>query len=272
MFKPQLGVSLHMLSEQAGSDLVKQVAASGIATLEVNWRLGEPTAAAARSLLNRFRDEGALEVKTVHARFGGAYDFSALDPDVYRQSVQSVAAAIELAVELGAGIVVVHSGADNVTPEQRAERIAQSRRGLAELVPVARKAGRRVALELLPRTCLGRDVPELFTLLEGFEPDVLGVCLDTNHLMDRAATLPGVVRQLSDRLITLHLSDYDGVDEKHWLPGKGVLDWAAFMQVLKDIDYQGPFNYECHPPGETVEERIAQFEENFAWLAGLPGD
>jgi hypothetical protein len=42
--------------------------------------------------------------------------------------------------------------------------------------------------------------------------------------MDRYRDLAHTVRQLGDSLSTLHLSDYDGIDEKHELPGKGVLD------------------------------------------------
>ena len=87
--------------------------------------------------------------------------------------------------------------------------------------------------------------------------------------MDRPQDLARAVRQLGDRLITLHLSDYDGIDEKHELPGQGVLDWKSFMQALRDINYGGPFNYECKIEGETVAARIQTLEDNFAWLSRL---
>jgi hexosaminidase len=114
-------------------------------------------------------------------------------------------------------------------------------------------------------------VEELLTLLARFDPSVFGVCLDTNHLMDRPQTLPQVVHNLGDRLFTLHLSDYDGVDEQHALPGLGVLDWAAFTQALQDIGYTGPFNYECRIDGASVQDRIDTLEQNFAWISALGG-
>lgn len=120
-----------------------------------------------------------------------------------------------------------------------------------------------------PRTCLGNSIDELLKLIDGLDPDVAGICLDTNHLMDRYQDLAHTVRQLGERLFTLHLSDYDGIDEKHDLPGKGVLDWESFMQALRDINYTGPFNYECKIKGETIAERLRSLEENFEWLSRL---
>jgi len=69
--------------------------------------------------------------------------------------------------------------------------------------------------------------------------------------------------------LTLHLSDYDGIDEKHWMPGEGVIDWQAFMLALQEIDYTGPFNYEAKPHGDTPAEKIRDLEANFQMLTAL---
>jgi sugar phosphate isomerase/epimerase len=77
------------------------------------------------------------------------------------------------------------------------------------------------------------------------------------------------VRSLGSRLIATHISDCDEVDEQHWLPGKGVLDWPAFMQALREINYTGPFTYECKVEGESLVEKLAQLRDNFNWLNSL---
>jgi sugar phosphate isomerase/epimerase len=87
--------------------------------------------------------------------------------------------------------------------------------------------------------------------------------------MHRYQELASDVRKLGDMLMTLHLSDYDGVDEKHWLPGRGVIDWKTFMEALRNIDYVGPLNYECQIDGETLQARIRSLEDNFEWLCNL---
>jgi len=90
-----------------------------------------------------------------------------------------------------------------------------------------------------------------------------------NHAMGDYRALPDMVRTLGPRLMTTHLSDYDGVDEKHWMPGRGIINWAQLMTALADIDYQGPFNYESQIEGDTPQERVRSLEQNYAWLSGL---
>ena len=85
-------------------------------------------------------------------------------------------------------------------------------------------------------------------------------------IVERKVLIQGLVQMvhhLGGRLLTLHLSDYDGVDEQHALPGKGVLNWAAFMGAPRDVGYSGPYNYECEIRGDTAEERIAVLEQNW---------
>jgi sugar phosphate isomerase/epimerase len=208
-------------------------------------------------------------VATIHAQFGLAYDLSALDEETQRDARAVVRAAIDLAVALDAQAIVIHASAEPIAPPERGQRLAQARATLDDIAAWCAAAGRRAAIELLPRTCLGNTVPELLALLAGLDSAVLGVCLDTNHLMDRPQDLAETVCALDDRLIALHMSDYDGIDEQHGMPGTGVLDWASFLQALREVDYAGPFNYECGIPGDTPQERIAALEENYRWLSAL---
>ena len=68
---------------------------------------------------------------------------------------------------------------------------------------------------------------------------------------------------LGERSITLHISDYDGTDEKHWMPFLGVVDWGSFANALREIGYTGAFVYETMPEGDTVAEKLAIIETNF---------
>jgi sugar phosphate isomerase/epimerase len=181
---------------------------------------------------------------TVHALFGGAHDISVLDAGARRKAVATATSAIELAVELGAPMVVMHASAEPITPEQRGRRLETARESLAELGRTAAASGRRIAVELLPRTCIGNTVEELLVLLEGIPRETFGVCLDVNHGMDRWRSLPEDIRRLGDRLITTHLSDYDGIDERHWLPGRGITNWTSVIANLAAGGYRGPFMFE----------------------------
>jgi sugar phosphate isomerase/epimerase len=50
-------------------------------------------------------------------------------------------------------------------------------------------------------------------------------------------------------IYSLHISDYDFVDERHRLPGDGVNDWSGIFRELERAGYEGPLMYEvpCKP-------------------------
>lgn len=270
MFQPKLGTSLIVISREIGPEMLQALAASRIATLEADARfLLDDQAAAKVAALREATHRAGIRTMTVHALFGKGYDFSVLDPQARAQALSATDLALEMAVALDAPMIVMHSSAEPVLPGERAQRIALVQQALAEIGERCRVAGKRIAIELLPRSCLGNTVEELLAILEPLDPETFGVCLDTNHLMDRHATLPDVVRQLGDRLWTLHMSDYDGIDEKHELPGTGVLDWRGFMIALAEIGYAGPFNYEANLDGATPWEKVEALQRNYDWLTSL---
>jgi len=269
MFVPRLGVSLHCIGKPVDGALLRALQESEVATLELYPPLFTEENLAARTALRVAMLTKGIRAATVHARFGGKIDVSSLDDGIRAQGLAAWREAMDMAVEFDAGMVVVHPSAEPIADDEREARSARSVQMLESLADDARERGLRLAVELLPRTCLGHSAPELLRLLDGLDPAIFGACLDVNHLMDRPDTVPDAVRELGSRLFTLHLSDYDGIDEKHWPPGQGVIDWVALMQALRDIGYAGPFNYEANFPGETPAERFAALRDNFRWLGTL---
>ena len=70
----------------------------------------------------------------------------------------------------------------------------------------------------------------------------LRVCFDTNHLLRE--THGNFVKAVGEKIVTTHVSDYDFIDEKHWLPGEGKVDWPTLTQLLKNAGYGGVWLYE----------------------------
>jgi len=273
-YQPELGVSLHTVVSPLAEEHEELLVGTGISTIEVlsTGLFDTERPRQSQDLLGRMLARTDARTATVHCAFGGNLDLSSPDEPVRGAGVKMLSDSIALAAELQAPMVVVHASAEPIGAEERSGRLAQSRESLGQVSEMAARAGVRLAVELLPRTCIGNTPEELLELLTGLDEALYGVCLDVNHFMDRYAELPAAVHTLGDRLLTTHLSDYDGVDEKHWMPGDGVIDWAAFMRALGEIGYEGPFNYEAHPAGDTPEAKIADLEANFARLKGLVAD
>lgn len=241
--------------------------ASGVDTFEIN----------AKQLIHQHQRETARYLfkqpgprpSSIHAHFGADYDFSRLEVEPWRHAVDCAIETVELAEALDIPILVFHTSAEPILPEERPLRLERAIEGFNLIGQKARSTSRRIAIEYLPRNCLGNNLAELLTLVDRLGGDPFSVCLDVNHLMERHADLPNIVRSLGYRLIATHISDCDEVDEKHWLPGRGVLNWPGFMQALQEINYKGPFTYECSVDGDTVAEKLSKMKDNFNWLSSL---
>ncbi|NLN78317.1 MAG: sugar phosphate isomerase/epimerase [Armatimonadetes bacterium] len=221
-------------------------------------------------MLEMFRHIGDhCEVWSVHAPFSGV-DMASPDDELRKQSVQWVSEAAKIGYGLGAKVLTVHSALEvpvDITREQRVRLAADS---IAKVADVCGGLGIRVAVEILPRQCIGNKVPELMTMLELIDRPNVGACLDSNHSFP-ARELGDVVRTLGPLLTTLHISDHDDVDERHWLPGKGVIDWTAFIRTLREVKYTGPFVYEVTMTDPGISEAIATLERNYHGLMEAAG-
>ncbi len=73
-------------------------------------------------------------------------------------------------------------------------------------------------------------------------------CLDVGHAncnrYHEYENVPHAVRILGDRIKMLHLHDNEGDVDMHTAPFCGTLPWADTMRALKEVGYQGVFNYE----------------------------
>jgi sugar phosphate isomerase/epimerase len=147
---------------------------------------------------------------------------------------------IKRGAEIGIKTFVIHASGEPIAEEDRPERMKQARLSLCLLADVAKSCGGRIAVEDLPRTCLGRNSSDMLALIAD-HPD-LRICFDTNHLLSEDPL--AFIRAVGSKIVTTHVSDYDGLDEKHWLAGEGILPWHAMYGALIAEGYTGPWLYE----------------------------
>ncbi|NLE54404.1 MAG: sugar phosphate isomerase/epimerase [Lentisphaerae bacterium] len=265
MFSPALGVSLHSLAKPVNDDMLAALSDSGIRTAEIYTTPLLKGVDRGHERLAAAMLQAGIRPMTIHADFGAGIDPS--NPATTAAALASLRQALADARFFKAPMVVIHASSEPISAADRPARLECSLQTLAELSAEFRQAGVKMAIELLPRSCIGNCLVELERFVERLGNDVCGVCLDVNHGMDQYAHLHQWVKALGKNLITLHLSDYDGIDEKHWLPGKGVIDWPAFMAALRGIGYRGPFNFEVSVPGESPRARIAALASAMHWLS-----
>lgn len=73
-------------------------------------------------------------------------------------------------------------------------------------------------------------------VLEEFISDYAGLCYDSSHDFIEGQSCGGILERWKDRLFCLHLSDCDGISDKHWIPGKGIVDWRKIIGIIKETE------------------------------------
>ena len=139
-------------------------------------------------------------------------------------------------------------------------------RGKGDLIKEIRKSANCLKLTLddgLEGRVIVSSIKHDYTadeLLEIVSADEkLCVCFDVNHLLQ--GTHADFLEKLGNKIVTLHISDYDFKDEKHWLPGEGDIDWQSLYQGLVKVGYDGMWLYELGqiPPRHLHRDRNLTF-------------
>ena len=238
----ELGVSQALFASLSAAE-AKSMPDSGVKYLEVTmntfWRnyTEEECYTRARNNKKVIEATPGLEVWSVHLPFSGTLDISVLDDKTRAENVAIQTQMIRLAGEFKPKKLVLHPSSEPITENDRAARIKCAKESIRLLLPIAKEIGAQLCIENLPRTCLGRNSEEMKLLIEEF-PEI-GVCFDTNHLLIEDHNM--FFKNVGDRIETLHVSDYDKIDERHWVPGRGVIDWPQFMTNLMHYGYDGVF-------------------------------
>ena len=236
-------IGLSTCSKVIDEELFRQYREAGIAAAEISTAFDKYDSLDYRAIERNARKYG-IELWSYHLPF---WPFSEIDPSVaslQKHAISYFSELIKKASDIGIPRFVIHPSGEPIADADRPERMRVATDTLATLAEVCVQNGAILAIEDLPRTCLGNCSAEILSLLRGH--DAMRVCFDTNHLLggeDPAA----FIRAVGDKLVTLHVSDYDFVDERHWLPGEGDIDWSGIVEALRDVDYQGVFMYEISP-------------------------
>lgn len=185
-------------------------------------------------------DEFGIKLWSFHHRFHPTFDLSTTDEARRREVVDYYNGFIDACNEVGIKVHVVHASSEPIDDDDRPARIAAAKKSLSELAEHASIYDAVIAVEDLPRSCLANCSKEINELLSA--DDRLRIVFDTNHLLTEG--IADFIRATAHKFVTTHFSDYDFINERHWLPGEGDINWCELMDLLDEFGYDGPILYE----------------------------
>ncbi len=134
--------------------------------------------------------------------------------------------------------------------------------------------GLEIALELEPFTLsIVNDVASMARFLADVDRPAVKANLDISHLV-LAHQSPSLVEQLRGKVNHVHISDCDGVVHGDLPPGRGVIDFAPYLQAIRALgipDATISIELEYPPEPSRIVEWVTAAYESTATLMRAAG-
>ena len=187
-----------------------------------------------RKLIKDECDRAGLPIVSVACVAAGLVDFN---PSVQRFHVDRVKAYLDMAYAFEARNVLLVLG-EYVWQREVIPPAEQWAAGVANVRALAARAadlGLEIALELEPfHLSLLNDVAGMAKFLDDVGHPAVKANLDISHLV--LANQPAsLVETLRGRVAHVHISDCDGEVHGDLPPGRGVVDFAPYLQAVKAL-------------------------------------
>ena len=200
--------------------------------------------------------ESGIPVNCIHIPFGTRWNLCVLDEAERIQMVEKFRAIIKRTAPAKPFGYIIHGSFEPNGDEEREAKIQQLIKSMREMADATESY---LCVEILPRTCLLNTAKEARRIIEEINIPNVRICVDVNHFLQEKSE-DGVLL-LGDLIKTTHISDHDYIDERHWMPGEGKIDWNKLIGAFEAIGYDGAFNYELTAPLADIKKN---YEKLFA--------
>lgn len=256
--KWRLGISIPGLRPHTQEE-IDAIRAAGFDCIEASCGVERDETVITQTLktLKTQCDRAGLDVWSVHIPFSRQEDVANRNEAQRQQMLELSAKYLKWGNELlDAQTFVIHPSSEPIPDAERPTAFSLCVQSFRQLHEKAKSMNSVLCMENIPRTCLANTSREAMEILSAVAPD-MKMCFDANHLLQETPEhfVDGIEK---GRIFTTHISDYDWIDERHWIPFEGKTDWTLVMAALVNQGFQGPFLYECR---RYRDGRIATFEE-----------
>lgn len=235
---------------------------AGFDTTSIWWGEKEGRGAELHALPAMVRDAG-LRLDNAHLPFEYA-NLLWCNSDLIRQAaVEQHIRWLDECAGCGVTTAVMHLSRGDTPPEVSSQGLD----GIREIIVAAEQRRMVVAVENV------RSRRHLDLVLTEIESEHLAFCYDSSHDRLWNVDQPWLLRWQGSRLAVTHFSDNDGQEDRHWLPGAGVIDWQNVATAFPCGTYGGSICLEVvpfqHDEEFSMETFLAKARAKTQWLAGL---
>jgi sugar phosphate isomerase/epimerase len=223
---------------------LKRIKKAGFASTMLWWGDNESPDPQIDADLFRKAKELDLKIENIHVPYTDANRLWATDHNVHKSYLPRYLRYIDFSSKHGIPTIVMHISSGYLVEQPNGFGIDTLRR----LSTYALRAGVSIAIENT------RNVSLVVALLEGIDNKNLGLCYDTSHGWLYEGAEFYLLKKYPYRLKCLHISDNDGLEDRHWNINEGVIDWNAFAQSVPIGSECQTLSLEVYPRNGNVHE------------------
>lgn len=215
-----------------------------------------------RRLIKDECDRLELPIVSVCCVAVGLIDFN---PSVQRFHRERTRAFLDLVYEFEADNLLLVLGEyiwnrEVIPPDEQWRTAIENCRRLADH---AGSLGVQIALELEPfPLSLLNSVDRMAQFIDEVDHEALRANIDISHLL-LAGVAAKELEKLRHKAIHVHISDCDGTVHGDLPPGRGVVDFAPYLDAIADLGVEGAMSIELEysPEPDRIEEWVREAYE-----------
>ncbi len=154
------------------------------------------------------------------------------------------------------------------------------RRRLEGFASLAEKTGVKALVHNHSGLTMGLNSAAVMHILKDFDPKLVGVFTDVGHLSIVGEPYPLAFAMVKDYMAALAFKDLVKVKQPQadgtftwgidvWPLGMGLGNFPQVMQLLKDMDFQGPISFHCEYSKLPPESVVLQCAIDTRWMRDI---
>lgn len=173
---------------------------------------------------------------------------------IRRKHIAQLKSFIDLASKINAQYITLHIGSFYWFPMERKMRTNALNRFAKNIKPILKiceEKNIKIALENsvpIPHGSdyyfLGDNVKDFEFLFNELDFENIVFCLDTGHA-NIAEGIEEYIHKFGHKIVTIHYHDNNKKNDEHLPIGKGAVNWKNFSNLMKEINFKGPYVSEC---------------------------
>jgi len=173
-----------------------------------------------------------LKVLDLHSSEGKKNNWISKNESFRTAGVELVKNRIHMANKLSCEVIILHFKREPSNESEKQKYWDILHKSLNEIKPYAQKRNVKIALE----NNSNEDSEEIKKLFSEYDSNFLGLCYDSGH--GNIGNGLNILKELKDRLISVHLHDNDGKTDQHKLLFSGTVDWNKLAKILVKSSYK----------------------------------